>query len=87
MRMMNFVLSVVLVALLSAFVVIVLTKWQIREFIQVHGGNFFGRMADCDFCFGFWIAVLLSVGATCTVGDCRLLLIPLFSAPITRILL
>ena len=85
--MMNFVLSVVLVALLSAFVVIVLTKWQIREFIQVHGGNIFGRMADCDFCFGFWIAVLLSVGFTYAVGDCRLLLIPLFSAPITRILL
>ena len=85
--MMNFVLSVVLVALLSAFVVIVLTKWQIREFIQVHGGNFFGRMADCDFCFGFWISVLLSVGFTYAVDDCRLLLIPLFSAPITRILL
>ena len=85
--MIEFAISVLLVALLSAFIVIVLTKWKIREYIQVHGGNFFGKMADCDFCFGFWIAVLLSVGAAIAVGDCSFLFVPLFSAPITRYIL
>lgn len=85
--MIDFAISVLLVALMAAFIAIVMGKWKIREYMQIHGGDFFGKMADCDFCFGFWIAVVLSVAATIATADWHLLFIPIFSAPITRMIL
>ena len=87
MMMIDFCISVLLVALLSAFVNIVFKKWEIMQWIQVHGNNFFSKMASCDFCFGFWVGLLLSIGAATITGNVYLLFVPVFSAPITRFIL
>lgn len=87
MTMIDFLISVCLVALLSAFIILLLTKWRIVEWLQVNGGDFFGKMAECHLCMGFWVAVILSAIAVYITGDYMLMFVPVFSSPLTRYIL
>lgn len=77
----------VIIALISAFILILLGKWGVREWIQIHGNKFFSKMADCSFCMGFWISVILSVFFAIITQEVTYLLIPVIASPITRYIL
>ena len=77
---------IVLVALASAFVVLLVKKWGITEWMQIHGDKYMSRLFGCDLCMSFWTAMLMCV-CVCLVTDCGLyMLVPVFSTPITRML-
>lgn len=78
-----FVFIVVLIAVLAAFVIRLLGKWGIREWVQVHGGSFFGQMFYCDFCLSFWTGCVLSVFCVLLTGRVELFAVPFFSTVIT----
>lgn len=78
-----FVFFVVLIALLAAFCIRLMGKWGIREWVQIHGGSFFGRMFDCDFCLSFWTGCVLSFFCVILTGHVDLFAIPFFSTVIT----
>lgn len=84
---MDILIYIIIIALGSAFTIIVLDKWGIREWLQVHGSRLISKMAGCTFCLGFWIAVILSIFLSAISGECSYLLIPIFSSPITRFIL
>lgn len=91
----DYIIIVLAVALVAAFGVLMLKKWAVVEWVQVHGieakndkvNDLFSRMAHCDFCLSFWACVLLSAIAVAVSGNGFLMFVPIFSTPITRILL
>lgn len=84
--MSEFAFVVALVALYAAFVVLLVKKWGIAEWMQVHGDRYLSQMFGCDLCMSFWSAVLLCAIVS-IAADCGLYMaVPLFSTPITRML-
>ena len=78
--------SVVLVALLAAFVVLLVKKWGIAEYWQIHGNDFVAKLFSCDLCMSFWACVIISVVATVALGDVRMMAVPFMAMPITRMM-
>lgn len=83
----EFVFYVVVIALLAAFIIMLLRKWGVIEWVQINGNEFFSKMFSCDFCLSWWAAVILSFIATIFTGNISLFLVPFCSTMITRILL
>ncbi len=76
----------ILIALGAAFVVLLIKKWGIAEWVEVNGNGFFSKLFSCDLCMSFWASVVLSVITAIGVGDVWLIFLPVFSTPITRML-
>lgn len=85
--MKEFIFYVIAISLLAAFLLTLLRKWGVIEWVQVHGNDFFSKMFSCDFCLSWWMGVVLSVAGALIVNDPAVLLIPFFSTALTRRLL
>ena len=85
--MQAFLFYTVVVALVAAFGLTLLRKWQVIEWVQVHGNEFFAKMVNCDFCLSFWAGLALSILFVFITGNPALLLVPFCSTMITRYLL
>lgn len=85
--MLNFVLYTIIVSLVASFVLCLMRKWEIIEYVQIHGNLFFHKMFSCDFCLSWWVSVLLAIVIFLATGNVRYLLIPFCSTTLTRILL
>lgn len=82
-----FLISIILIALASAFVLTLAYKWGVIEWMQVHGDKIISQMANCDFCLSFWSNVIVCMVVMLVVDDVIIGLAPLFSTMITRKLL
>lgn len=78
--------SAVLTGCLSAWVVILLRKWGVIEWVQVHGNSFFCNLASCDFCLNWWTAWVIVVVVLAVTGWWWLAAVPFFSTAIGRLL-
>jgi len=85
---MNYLIAYsVFVALVAAFVVALLKKWGVAEYMQVHGDRFTSQMFSCDFCMSWWASVLVMLLSVSFVGDnVAFLLVPVLATPIARYL-
>ena len=77
---------VVLVSLLAAFVVLLVKKWGLAEWMQIHCDKFSSQLFSCDLCMSFWASVMICCLACCFVSDWHIVFVPLCSTPITRML-
>lgn len=82
-----FLISIILIALASAFVLTLAYKWGVIEWMQVHGYKIISQMANCDFCLSFWSNVIVCMVVMLVVDDVTIGLAPVFSTMITRKLL
>lgn len=82
--MIAFAIHTILIAWLAAFLLCLLIKWGVVEWLQVHGNDFFAKMSSCHFCLSWWAAVAVAAVAFAVTGDWSLLLCPFFSTVITR---
>lgn len=82
--------QIVVIALTAAFIVLVMskteTRYKLRDWCDKKGLKQIAKMFDCDFCFGFWSAVVVAVVITIVTTDAGWLVSPILSAPITRFL-
>ncbi len=85
--MVTFIIWVLVVATVAAFLLTLLKKWGVIEYVQVHGNEFFAKMFNCDFCLSFWAGVALAILLAFITGNPTLLLVPFCSTMITRFLL
>lgn len=85
--MIYYIDCIVLVALLAAFLLTLLRKWGVIEWVQVHGNEFFAKMFNCDFCLSWWACVLISLIAFVLTGNTVFFGVPFCSTMITRGLL
>jgi hypothetical protein len=81
---MQIVVKILLVALLSTFLILVMEKWKVVEWVQVNGNRLFSKMFSCILCLSFWMGFVVCVIYVIFTKDYISLLIPVFSAPITR---
>ena len=79
-----------IVALLAAFTILVLSKtdirYKLRDICDTKKLKYISKMLDCDFCFGFWLAVLIAVISFAITLQCNWLITPFLSAPLIRLL-
>lgn len=85
--------QIIITALLSAFTVIVADKTEIRYKLRdlccisrIRVPRLV-KMLECDFCFGFWIAVIISVILAILTNDVNWLITPFMSSPLTRFII
>ena len=74
------------VALLAAMMVLLVKKWGIAEWIQIHGDKFLSKLFSCDLCMSFWAAMCFAVVLCCIYDDAGWLLLPFLTTPVTRML-
>jgi hypothetical protein len=79
------VFRAVIVAALTAFVQIVMSKIGGWDWLQYRSRGIVYRMLDCEFCRGFWIGVILTLPFCLSCPGW--IIVPLLSAPISRALL
>lgn len=76
------------VALVAAFLLALMDKWGILEWLQVHAPNeFLYKLFSCRFCCSFWMGLLVSVVLAIVMGQWYLLFCPIYSTILTRDLL
>ena len=85
--MTTYVAYIIVVALLTAFVIILAKKWGIVEYVQIHGNDFFSKLASCDFCMSWWTSLAVSIIAVIVTGDWTLIFLPFFVTPLSRFIL
>lgn len=86
MTMSKVLMMAVMVALLAAFVVLLLKKWGVTEWMQVHGDSVSSRLFSCDFCMCFWASVMITCVSTVFVDGAWMMAVPFLSTPIARYL-
>lgn len=74
------------VALLAAFVVLLVKKWGIAEWMQIHGDKVMSQLFACDFCMSFWASMILCMFLAGFTDDATFVIMPMFTTPITRML-
>lgn len=86
-RMIGILMYAVMVALWVTFLLLLAYKVGIIEWMQVHGGKFISKMAQCDFCMSWWLSVIITLVVFCFTCNVMLLVVPFLSTPIARRLL
>jgi len=74
------------VALLAAMMVLLVKKWGVAEWIQIHGDKFLSELFSCDLCMSFWAAMCFAVVLCCVYDDAGWLLLPFLTTSVTRML-
>ena len=83
--MIQFAGNIIAVTLLAAFVLSLLNKWRILEWLQIHSPNeFLHKLFMCKFCCSWWVGVLVSAIWAVASGQYELFAIPFFSTVITK---
>ena len=85
---MNTLISyIIIISLIASFVIMLMRKWGVVEWVQVHGNDFFSKMFSCDFCLSRWVSLTISVIIFLVTRDALVLSAPFGSTMLTRILL
>ena len=77
---------IALVALMAAFIVLLVKKWGWAEWMQIHGDKYLSKLFSCDLCMSFWAAMAVCLVLMCWNDDNSLIFVPMFTTPITRML-
>lgn len=75
---------VVIVALVAAWLLMLLYKWGVIEWLQVHGSVTVSKAANCTFCLSWWMCVVVSLAVLAVSGDMCAVLVPVLATPITK---
>lgn len=77
--------DIIITALLSAFVILLITKIGLRDFVIEQGPKLISKMFNCDFCLSFWTNVFIALIMAASTGCLSFIIIPIFAAPVTRV--
>lgn len=58
----------IMVGVFAAYAFVLLSKWGVIEWMQVHGSGLIAEMASCDFCLSWWLCVVLCFGGWVVSG-------------------
>lgn len=78
---------VIIIALISAFVILFITKVGLRDFVIERSPKLISEMFNCDFCLSFWTNVFMTIIVISYTGFLPFMAVPIVAAPITRILI
>lgn len=69
---------------LSAFIMLLLDKWGLIEYCQMHAWGIFNRLCRCNFCMSFWVSLSVTWVFACIAGDPTILIYAFVCTPIVR---
>lgn len=84
--LLTLIIASVFVACIVAFTLLLMHKLGIIEYLQVHGYEIISKMAHCNFCMSFWLSVLYMMVIVAFTDDVEMMVIPIISTPIARML-
>ena len=76
--------AILLVALITAFSVLLLDKTGLRAKVVIYGSRLLSELFSCDFCLCFWIGLVFSFIIFLHSRELTDFLIPIFSTPLSR---
>lgn len=90
--------KIIILSLLVTFIILLASKteirYKVRDYFDVIADKYkcehirlISKMLDCDFCFSFWLSLLVSSIFATFTADLNWLYIPFLSTPLTRFLL
>lgn len=79
--------ALIYIALAAAFVILLIGKLGIRDNIIAKAPKLISQLFDCDFCLSFWTSLILAIILAIFFNETSIILIPIISTPITRILI
>lgn len=80
-------LALIYIALAAAFMILLIGKLGIRDGIIARAPKLISQLFDCDFCLSFWTSFILAIILAILFREINILIIPIISTPITRILI
>lgn len=75
------------ISLTAAFFILLIGKMGLRDEIIARAPKLISEMFSCDFCLSFWTSLVLAIAMAIVLGDTGILIIPILSTPIIRVLL
>ena len=81
---MRVIVIVFMIALLAAFVVLMLKKIGVIEAGQIYGGRLISELCRCDFCLSWWACLFIAVVIAITENDFCVVVYSMMATPITR---
>ena len=92
MQLIQFFISIMLIAFAVTFIILLLTKSGMRDFLRNKFAAYkdleiIAEAIECDFCFGFWLSLILSICLCIITNDTTWIICPFLSSPIIRFLL
>ena len=78
---------VILTALFTAFVLVLLTKFKVVESLQMSKYKLISQLGSCTFCLGFWLSLIICPGIAIVTANAYMLGLPIFVAPIVKVIL
>lgn len=82
--MIDYLFVAIAVALVAAFALLLLRKWGVVEWLQVHGNDIISRMAGCDFCLSWWTCLVVSLVVAAISQNGYIVCVSVLATPITR---
>lgn len=78
----------VIIACISAFIILFLTRIGLREKVVVLSPiRLLSELFSCDFCLSFWIGLIITIIFIVVSGNFSLFLCTIITPPITRFLI
>ena len=77
-------MAAILTGCFTSWVVILLRKWGVLEWLQVHGSEFVGKLVSCDYCLNWWLSWAVVVIALAATGEWWMVAVPFFSTTVGR---
>lgn len=87
LTMMAILFVAAVVACMSAFIVLLLGRLGVRDYVVMYGTRLLSALFSCDFCMCFWTVVAITTILVVALHSPALLLAIPISTPIARILL
>ena len=85
MALLDFAIVTAIVACVSAWILLLLGKWNAIEWLATNGNELVSKMAQCNFCLSWWanVAVACFVMVAFDLGIV-MICVPFVATPITR---
>lgn len=77
----------IVLAGLSAFIILLLEKLGVREKIELTAPRLISELFNCDFCLSFWISLIFAVILAIIFKEIYILFSTIIATPISRFLL
>ena len=74
--------AAILTGCFTSWVVILLRKCGVLEWLQVHGIEFVGKLVSCDYCLNWWLSWAVVVIALAVTGEWWVVAVPFFSTTV-----
>ncbi len=86
-HLIKLLLIAIFIACAAAFGILFIGKVGIREAVITAAPKLISKLFECDFCLSFWTSLILAIILAISFSNMSILLTPIISTPITRVLI